>query len=235
MRAPTRSDAPNADPSPGDDKHHETAPSRGHSVFRAGVLDFGAPIVLPQPGARSASERRADGGPRGRVLLGRRGGLRSARPASRTSSRATRAAASRRRTTTSSAPARRATRSRCEITYDPAKISYGQLLKVFFAVAHDPTQLNRQGPDEGPQYRSAIFFNGPEQKTVAEAYIKQLNDAKVFPAPYRHDGGDARRLLPRRARAPGFHPAQSVEPVRPRQRPSEARAPRERLPGTAQT
>ena len=59
------------------------------------------------------------------------------------------------------------------ITYDPAKISYGQLLKVFFAVAHDPTQLNRQGPDEGPQYRSAIFFNGPEQKAVAEAYIRQ--------------------------------------------------------------
>ena len=67
------------------------------------------------------------------------------------------------------------------ITYDPAKISYGQLLKVLFAVAHDPTQLNRQGPDEGPQYRSAIFFKNPEQKSVAEAYISQLNEAKVFP------------------------------------------------------
>lgn len=68
-----------------------------------------------------------------------------------------------------------------KITYDASKISYGQLLKVFFAVAHDPTQLNRQGPDEGPQYRSAIFFNSPEQKAVAEAYIAQLNDARVFP------------------------------------------------------
>jgi peptide-methionine (S)-S-oxide reductase len=84
------------------------------------------------------------------------------------------------------------------ITYDPAKISYGQLLKVFFAVAHDPTQLNRQGPDEGPQYRSAIFFNGAEQKTVAEAYIKQLNDAKVF----------ARRIATTVVTLDGFYPAE---------------------------
>jgi peptide-methionine (S)-S-oxide reductase len=68
-----------------------------------------------------------------------------------------------------------------KITYDASKISYGQLLKIFFAVAHDPTQLNRQGPDEGPQYRSTIFFDGPEQKAVAEAYVAQLNDARVFP------------------------------------------------------
>jgi peptide-methionine (S)-S-oxide reductase len=67
-----------------------------------------------------------------------------------------------------------------QITYDPTKISYGQLLKIFFAVAHDPTEMNRQGPDEGPQYRSSIFFTTPEQKTVAEAYIRQLNDAHVF-------------------------------------------------------
>jgi peptide-methionine (S)-S-oxide reductase len=67
-----------------------------------------------------------------------------------------------------------------QVTYDPAQITYGQLLKVFFAVAHDPTELNRQGPDEGPQYRSAIFAVTPEQKEVAEAYIRQLNEAKVF-------------------------------------------------------
>ncbi|HBY58346.1 MAG TPA: peptide-methionine (S)-S-oxide reductase [Solibacterales bacterium] len=69
------------------------------------------------------------------------------------------------------------------ITYDPKKTSYGQLLKIFFAVAHDPTTLNRQGPDVGPQYRSAIFYTGDEQKRVAEAYIRQLNDAKVFRSP----------------------------------------------------
>jgi peptide-methionine (S)-S-oxide reductase len=70
-----------------------------------------------------------------------------------------------------------------QVTYDPAQITYGQLLKVFFAVAHDPTELNRQGPDEGPQYRSEIFAVTPEQKEVAEAYIRQLNEAKVFKRP----------------------------------------------------
>jgi peptide-methionine (S)-S-oxide reductase len=70
-----------------------------------------------------------------------------------------------------------------EITYDPSQISYGKLLQVFFAVAHDPTQLNRQGPDSGTQYRSAIFFSNDEQKRVAEAYIRQLNEARVFSHP----------------------------------------------------
>jgi peptide-methionine (S)-S-oxide reductase len=70
-----------------------------------------------------------------------------------------------------------------KITYDASKITYGQLLKVYFSVAHDPTELNRQGPDEGPQYRSAIFYANDEQKQVAEAYIAQLNTAKVFKKP----------------------------------------------------
>jgi peptide-methionine (S)-S-oxide reductase len=70
-----------------------------------------------------------------------------------------------------------------QITYDPAKISYGQLLKVFFGAAHDPTQLNRQGPDWGRQYRSAIFYGDADQKRVAEAYIKQLGEAKIFGQP----------------------------------------------------
>jgi peptide-methionine (S)-S-oxide reductase len=67
------------------------------------------------------------------------------------------------------------------VIYDPAQISYGRLLKIFFSVAHDPTQLNRQGPDIGPQYRSAIFPTGEEQKRIAEAYILQLREARVFP------------------------------------------------------
>jgi len=66
------------------------------------------------------------------------------------------------------------------IVFDPTRISYGQLLKVFFAT-HDPTQLNRQGPDAGRQYRSAIFYAGDEQKRVAEAYIRQLEEEKAFP------------------------------------------------------
>lgn len=69
------------------------------------------------------------------------------------------------------------------ITYDPAKISYGQLLKIFFSVAHDPTTLNRQGPDVGPQYRSVIFYANQEQKRVAEAYIRQIDDAHVLGRP----------------------------------------------------
>lgn len=70
-----------------------------------------------------------------------------------------------------------------EIRYDPKKISYGKILQIFFSVAHDPTQLNRQGPDVGPQYRSAIFPANDEQKKVAEAYIAQLNAAKVYKKP----------------------------------------------------
>ncbi len=70
-----------------------------------------------------------------------------------------------------------------QVTYDPSKISYGKLLEVFFSVAHDPTELNRQGPDEGTQYRSAIFYSDPDQKRVAEAYIHQLTAAKIFQGP----------------------------------------------------
>jgi len=69
------------------------------------------------------------------------------------------------------------------VEFDPSKITLGQLLKVFFSVGHDPTQLNRQGPDTGTQYRSAIFYTNDDQKRVAEAYIKQLNDAHVFSRP----------------------------------------------------
>jgi peptide-methionine (S)-S-oxide reductase len=70
-----------------------------------------------------------------------------------------------------------------KITYDPSQISYGQLLKIFFSVAHDPTQLNRQGNDVGTQYRSAIFYANEDQKKIAEAYIQELDKAKIFRRP----------------------------------------------------
>jgi peptide-methionine (S)-S-oxide reductase len=70
-----------------------------------------------------------------------------------------------------------------QIVYDPSKVTYGELLQVFFSVALDPTELNRQGPDEGTQYRSVIFYGNDDQKRIAEAYIAQLDQAKVFPKP----------------------------------------------------
>jgi peptide-methionine (S)-S-oxide reductase len=85
-----------------------------------------------------------------------------------------------------------------EVTYDPAQVSYGQLLAVFFSVAHDPTQLDRQGPDHGPQYRSAIFYVNDDQKRVAEAYIGQLEKAKTFSSP----------IVTQVAKLPAFWPAE---------------------------
>jgi len=70
-----------------------------------------------------------------------------------------------------------------QIVYDPSKVTYGELLRVFFSVALDPTEVNRQGPDEGTQYRSVIFYANDEQKHIAEAYIAQLDQAKVFSGP----------------------------------------------------
>jgi peptide-methionine (S)-S-oxide reductase len=86
-----------------------------------------------------------------------------------------------------------------KITYDPSQITYGRLLWVFFSVAHDPTQLNRQGPDEGTQYRSSIFYGNDQQKRIAEAYIAQLEKAKVFP------GAIVTQVVPLRV----FYPAEA--------------------------
>ena len=86
-----------------------------------------------------------------------------------------------------------------EIKYDPKKVSYGKLLQIFFSVAHDPTQLNRQGPDSGTQYRSAIFTTSDEQKQVADAYIAQLNAAKVYGKPIVTKVGPLQGFFPAEA------------------------------------
>ena len=85
------------------------------------------------------------------------------------------------------------------MTFDPAQVSLGQLLQVFFSVAHDPTQVNRQGPDTGTQYRSAIFVSGAAQKRVVDAYIAQLERAKVWP----------RRIATEVAPLAAFYPAEA--------------------------
>lgn len=86
-----------------------------------------------------------------------------------------------------------------QITYDPKQVSFGTLLQIYFSVAHDPTTLNRQGPDTGPQYRSAVFYRHAEQKRVTESYIAQLDAAKVFPA----------RIVTEVRPLAGFYPAEA--------------------------
>jgi peptide-methionine (S)-S-oxide reductase len=110
------------------------------------------------------------------------------------------------------------------VKYDPSQITYGQLLKVFFSVAHDPTQLNRQGPDVGTQYRSVIFYDNAEQKRIAGAYIDQLNQAKVF------DGKIVTEVVPNKAfyKAESYH--QNYAAHHPN-RPAEGREPPQAVPG----
>lgn len=84
-------------------------------------------------------------------------------------------------------------------TFDPSQVSYGKLLQVFFSVAHNPTQLNRQGPDRGTQYRSALFPATPVQRKVAEAYIAQLDAARAFPARIVTSIEDGKRFYPAEA------------------------------------
>jgi peptide-methionine (S)-S-oxide reductase len=85
------------------------------------------------------------------------------------------------------------------VTFDPAQVSFGQLLRVFFSVAHNPTELNRQGPDEGTQYRSAVFFTDAEQQRIAIAYIAELDRAKVFPS----------KIVTQVVPLSGFYPAEA--------------------------
>jgi methionine-S-sulfoxide reductase len=83
-----------------------------------------------------------------------------------------------------------------EVRFDPAKVSYEQLLEVFFSVVHDPTQLNRQGPDVGTQYRSAIFFVNEKQKSAAEAYISKLKASKAFSQPIVTEVSELKQFFP---------------------------------------
>jgi peptide-methionine (S)-S-oxide reductase len=91
-----------------------------------------------------------------------------------------------------------------KITYDPSQISYGQLLRIYFSVVHDPTELDRQGPDVGTQYRSAIFAQNETQKKVASSYIAQLNGANVFGAPVVTRIEDATEFVPAEAHHQDF-------------------------------
>jgi peptide-methionine (S)-S-oxide reductase len=98
-----------------------------------------------------------------------------------------------------------------KITFDPSQITYGQLLRVFFSVAHDPTELNRQGPDTGTQYRSVIFYTSDEQRRIAEAYVAQLDKGRVFPRPI------VTQLVPLKA----FYPAESYHQDYARRHPHD--------------
>ena len=108
-----------------------------------------------------------------------------------------------------------------QITYDPKQVTYGQLLQVFFSVAHDPTQLNRQGPDTGTQYRSTIFAADAEQAAVAKAYIAQLDQAQRVQEEDCDDDRGGPHVLPGREVSPGFSRPQSHLSVHRLQRPAE--------------
>jgi peptide-methionine (S)-S-oxide reductase len=98
-----------------------------------------------------------------------------------------------------------------KVEFDPSVVSYGQLLKVYFGVAHDPTELNRQGPDTGTQYRSEIFYTNPQQQKIAQSYIAQLDAAKVF------DGSIVTQVQPLK----GFYEAESYHQDYARTHPDE--------------
>ena len=118
-----------------------------------------------------------------------------------------------------------------EIKYDPKKISYGKILQIFFSVVHDPTQLNRQGPDTGTQYRSAIFTANDEQKKVAEAYIAQLNAAKVYKKPIVTKVGPLQAFYRGGGLSPGLPDAAPEPALYCLQRHPEGREPEEDLCG----
>ena len=119
-----------------------------------------------------------------------------------------------------------------EITYDPSQITYGQLLRIFFSVVQDPTQLDRQGPDVGTQYRSAIFPQNDEQQRIAESYITQLNNAKVFGAPIVTRIENATQFVPAEATSSGFPELPPDLSLCRHQRHAQARQPHASIPGS---
>ena len=108
------------------------------------------------------------------------------------------------------------------ITYDPTQVSYGKLLQVFFAVVQDPTELDRQGPDVGPSYRSVIFAQDDTQQKIANAYIAQLNSGGLVPRADRHCRVAANSVFPGRGLPPELPRLASEQPVHRRQRPAQA-------------
>ncbi len=108
------------------------------------------------------------------------------------------------------------------ITYDPTQVSYGKLLQIFFAVVQDPTELNRQGPDVGPSYRSVIFAQDDTQQKIANAYIAQLNCGGLIPRADRHCRVAANSVFPGGGLPPEFLRLASEQPVHRRQRPAQA-------------
>ena len=118
-----------------------------------------------------------------------------------------------------------------QVTYDPHKVSLGKILQIYFSVAHDPTQLNRQGPDVGTQYRSAIFYSDEAQKKVAQAYIAQLGGARRLPSSDRDAARPAGQVLSRRGLSSGLRADPPLQPLHHVQRPAQGREPGEAVCG----
>ena len=117
------------------------------------------------------------------------------------------------------------------VTFDPQQISYGKILQIYFSVAHNPTELNRQGPDVGTQYRSAIFYANDEQKRIANTYIAQLDKAHVFPQPIVTQLEALHGLLSGGRLPPGLRRAAPVLSVHRVQRPAQGRQSETPVPG----
>ena len=118
-----------------------------------------------------------------------------------------------------------------QVTFDPTQVSYEQLLQVFFAVAHDPTQLNYQGPDHGPQYRSAVWYTNDQQKARGGGLHRAADESEGLAASHRHEGVDARRVLSGRGLPPGLRHDSSESAIHRLQRRTQSRGAQEAAAG----